>query len=106
MRIGDEVLIKGTINEIRKDIVIIENEGGYFGTVPNEIVPSVNLQKPKTGWIPVSERLPNYREKVLVCYETEEGLEVDTSMFDKYGCRRGNAVAWMPLPKAYKKEGD
>ena len=38
MRIGDSVLIRGTIDEIRRDIVIIKNEGGYFGTVPEEIV--------------------------------------------------------------------
>jgi hypothetical protein len=37
MKIGEEVLIHGYIDEIRKDIVIIRNEGGYFGAVPEEI---------------------------------------------------------------------
>jgi hypothetical protein len=37
MTIGEEVLIHGYIDEIRKDIVIIRNEGGYFGTVSEEI---------------------------------------------------------------------
>lgn len=37
MRIGDTVYIRGTIDEIRKDVVIISNKGGYFGTVPEEI---------------------------------------------------------------------
>ena len=37
MTIGEEVLIHGYIDEIRKDIVIIRNEGGYFGTVTEEI---------------------------------------------------------------------
>ena len=37
MTIGEEVLIHGYIDEIRKDIAIIRNEGGYFGTVPEEI---------------------------------------------------------------------
>ena len=36
-KIGEEVYIHGYIDEIRKDIVIIRNEGGYFGTVPNEL---------------------------------------------------------------------
>ena len=49
MKIGDKVLIKGTIDEIRKDVVIIKNEGGYFGTVPSEIlvcdVPDINVGK-------------------------------------------------------------
>ena len=37
MTIGEEVLIHGYIDEIRKDIVIIRNEGGYFGPVTEEI---------------------------------------------------------------------
>ena len=36
-RIGDEVYIHGYIDEIRKDVIIIRNEGGYFGTVPSEM---------------------------------------------------------------------
>ena len=39
MKIGDEVYIHGYIDEIRKDTVIIQNEGGYFGTVEEEIIP-------------------------------------------------------------------
>lgn len=37
MKIGDEVYIHGYVDEIRKDVVIIRNDGGYFGTVPSEI---------------------------------------------------------------------
>ncbi len=37
LKIGEEVYIHGYIDEIRKDIVIIRNDGGYFGTVLNEI---------------------------------------------------------------------
>ena len=37
MKIGDKVYIRGTIDEIRKDVVIIKNKGGYFGTVKEEI---------------------------------------------------------------------
>ena len=38
MKIGDEVAVHGYIDEIRKDVVIIRNDGGYFGTVRKEIV--------------------------------------------------------------------
>lgn len=37
MRIGEEVRVRGVVDEIRKDTVIIKNRGGYFGTVPEEI---------------------------------------------------------------------
>lgn len=38
MKIGDRVYVNGYVDEIRKDTVIIRNEGGYFGTAKNEIV--------------------------------------------------------------------
>ena len=38
MKIGDEVYVHGYIDEIRKDTIIIRNEGGYFGTDKGEIV--------------------------------------------------------------------
>jgi hypothetical protein len=37
MKIGDEVYVHGYVDEIRNDVVIIRNEGGYFGTVPSEV---------------------------------------------------------------------
>lgn len=38
LKIGDRVYVHGHIDEIRKDTVIIRNDGGYFGTIPSEIV--------------------------------------------------------------------
>ena len=32
MKIGDEVFVRGKVDEIRKDVVIIHNDVGYFGT--------------------------------------------------------------------------
>ena len=50
MKIGDEVYVHGFIDEIRNDVIIIRNEGGYFGTVPSEVVEKdktlQNLTKP------------------------------------------------------------
>lgn len=37
MKIGDEVYVHGYVDEIRKDVIIIRNNGGYFGTVPSEM---------------------------------------------------------------------
>lgn len=37
MKLGDEVWIHGYVDEIRKDVVVIRNDGGYFGTVESEI---------------------------------------------------------------------
>ena len=37
MKIGDEVFVHGYVDEIRKDTIIIRNDGGYFGTVSSEM---------------------------------------------------------------------
>ena len=44
IKIGDEVYIHGYVDEIRKDVIIIRNEGGYFGTVLDEIKSKDNPQ--------------------------------------------------------------
>ena len=38
MKIGDRVYVHGHVDEIRKDTVIVRNEGGYFRTVQSEIL--------------------------------------------------------------------
>ena len=45
IRIGDEVYIHGFVYDVRKDVVIIKNEGGYFGTVADEIMPSAQPER-------------------------------------------------------------
>lgn len=51
MKIGDEVYVHGYVDEIRYDdtkrviTIIIRNDGGYFGTVPSEIISD---RKPET----------------------------------------------------------
>ena len=41
IRLNDEVYVHGYVDEIRRDTVIIRNEGGYFGTVLHEVMPDV-----------------------------------------------------------------
>lgn len=55
-----------------------------------------------TDWIPVSERLPNIGERVLVSYDTYDELDlIDITHYDKYGFLIGTVNAWMPLPEPY-----
>lgn len=37
-KIGDRIFVRGYIDEIRKDTVIVRNDGGYFGTIPSEVI--------------------------------------------------------------------
>ena len=46
LKIGQEVLIHGYVDEIRKDTIIIQNDGGYFGTVEWEVT---DIEMPNTN---------------------------------------------------------
>jgi len=37
LKIGDKVYIRGEVDEIRKDTIIIHNSGGYFGTTKENV---------------------------------------------------------------------
>ena len=53
MKIGDRIFVRGYIDEIRKDTVIIRNDGGYFGTVLSEVtgeLPSAQPERKKGKW--------------------------------------------------------
>jgi hypothetical protein len=53
-------------------------------------------------WIPVSERLPELNQNVIVTYNKEDEIRVDISYYSKHGFWIGNVVAWMPLPEPMK----
>ena len=50
MKIGDRVYVHGYVDEIRKDCVIIRNDGGYFGTIKSEIVKGQKAER-RGKWI-------------------------------------------------------
>ena len=62
-KIGDRIFVRGYIDEIRKDTVIVRNDGGYFGTTLSEVMgelPSAQPERKKGKWI---ERNPQNSDK-------------------------------------------
>lgn len=61
----------------------------------------VEWQKKQSPWISVEERLPNYKEEVLVLYEYEGRIQIQQSFYLgekdwKFGSNK--ILAWMPIP--------
>ena len=54
-KIGDRIFVRGYIDEIRKDTVIVRNDGGYFWTIPSEVItgelPSAQPERKTGRWI-------------------------------------------------------
>ena len=64
------------------------------------VTPQPNKSEILTGWIPVSERLPEKTGKYLV---TVKNGNVYAGVFDEYsGKFQCAATAWMPLPEPYR----
>ena len=63
------------------------------------------------GWIPVTERLPNPYEVVVITSSTNLVLAAFMTLDQRWiafvedrSCVGDKAIAWMPLPEPYKEE--
>ena len=91
----------------------IDVDGERFSVVQEETLLGLGMSvepfpdREKGEWIPISERLPEIGQRVIVTYETfDEGLKVRETTYDKYGFLCGHGIAWQPLPKPYKAESE
>lgn len=83
MKIGDEVFVHGYVDEIRKDCVIIRNDGGYFGTAEDEIV-NVEIK----AWH------KDYIEPKVTIEDTPQTEDYDFRDEQEYNDRWGTDCGW------------
>ena len=87
---------------------------GYTSGVPEALDMAIEaLSEPKTGWIPVSEKLPDKEKLVLVT--DNDSIEFGKLICGLFGglwliwvddcwTEAIKVTAWMPLPEPYKGE--
>ena len=63
----------------------------------------LNLPPAKPKWIPITERLPEVKQKVLVQYADESMATKRCNDAGHLAWFYSNAVAWMPAPEPYKE---
>ena len=95
-----EALKREPVNKLTQQAYEDGKKDGYFQAKADQIL--------KTGWIPVSERLPdihNYTKKYLVTNKYRDVyIAFFTETYGKSWWSFNNVVAWMPLPDAYLPE--
>lgn len=114
MKIGDRVFVRGYIDEIRKDTVIVRNDGGYFGTIPSEVITGeLPSAQPEQQWIPWdSGKFPKESGTYTVTAYDGATKRVTYAKYQKRlkrweltGARAyWRVLAWMPLPEPYKED--
>ena len=90
---------------------VIDDDDYFLGkyTAYNDAISIVKEESQNGGWIPVSERLPEEHQAVIV-YMRGEGIAEtgDSITFMPYSSNVlswwENVIAWMPLPEPYKGE--
>ena len=88
MKIGDRIYVRGYVDEIRKDTVIVRNDGGYFGTIPSEVI---------TGELPSAQ--PEQRLSCKNCVHLGHGY-----MMPCKNCKRNQMLPdWYEVETERKK---
>ena len=84
MKIGDEVYVHGYVDEMRNDVIIIRNDGGYFGTVGYEVLDK-DTEEYKRGRIDALNELMEYTYGMLTAEKFGLQHEIKSMIWDAMG---------------------
>lgn len=101
---------KRLVKEIKNWIKTDRFEDYSAGYILSDVIDEIN-KMPKVGeWIPVSEKLPESDDDVIVtCKSCRTGKKFTST--DYRNCKTGewsyfgrDVIAWQPLPEPYREE--
>lgn len=100
-----EALKREPVNKLTQQAYEDGKKDGYLQAKVDQVL--------NTGWIPVSERLPKKNTEVLATTESGYITIAEWLEYDHWFIHEGSSnahtdelTAWMPLPDAYKTEGN
>lgn len=89
MKIGDEVYIHGYVDEIRRDTVIIRNEGGYFGTDLSEVIDGPEQKKGKWKREYLTSKATGEHLSIFYCSECNQCIAYPVNYCPNCGAKMG-----------------
>lgn len=77
------------------------DRGILYRETQDDFIAGAKWHAKQNPWISVEDRLPNYKEEVLVLYEYEGRIQIQQSFYLgekdwKFGSNK--ILAWMPIP--------
>lgn len=95
--------MKQTLEEAAKQYAEIEMKKvlNVRATAKRSFIAGAEWHAKQSPWISVEERLPNYKEEVLVLYEYEGRIQIQQSFYlgqKDWRFSSSRILAWMPIP--------
>lgn len=105
--INRQVAIEAINNAFDRETLLT----GFVRSIAVRVIRDMPSTQPEQRWIPVTERLPERADNVIICYKAGDHTLVSTGRYlhkfkmwyvDVVGDLRDGVIAWMPLPEPYR----
>lgn len=77
------------------------DRGILYRETQDDFIAGAEWHAKQNPWISVEDRLPNYKEEVLVLYEYEGRIQIQQSLYlgqKDWRFSSNKILAWMPIP--------